>query len=81
MYSSDHILFLLYRRHINMPVKVSHTIELGPELSNDVMDIARKQGENPERVCADIQELRDMIFGKFYLISFQIINKMFSPQF
>lgn len=47
-----------------MPVKVSHTIDLGPELSNEVMDIARSQGEDPDRVCADIQELRDMIFGK-----------------
>lgn len=46
-----------------MPVKVSHNIELGPDLPNEVMDVARKQGENPERVCADIQELRDMIFG------------------
>lgn len=54
-----------------MPVKVSHTIDLGPDLPNEIMDIARKQGEDPERVCADIQELRDMIFGKekkrFYL--------------
>lgn len=48
-----------------MPVKVSHTIDLGPELSNEVMDIARNQGEDPDRLCADIQELRDMIFGKF----------------
>lgn len=47
-----------------MPVKVSHTIDLGPDLPNEIMDIARKQGEDPERVCADIQELRDMIFGK-----------------
>lgn len=47
-----------------MPVKVSHTIDLGPDLPNEVMDIAREQGENPDRVCADIQELRDMIFGK-----------------
>lgn len=47
-----------------MPVKVSHTIDLGPELSNEVMDIAKSQGEDPDRVCADIQELRDMIFGK-----------------
>lgn len=50
-----------------MPVKVSHTIELGPQLSNEVMDIARKQGEDPDRVCSDIQELRDMIFGKILL--------------
>lgn len=47
-----------------MPVAVSHNIDLGPDLPNEVMDIARKQGEDPERLCADIQELRDMIFGK-----------------
>lgn len=46
-----------------MPVKVSHTIDLGPDLPNEVMDIARKQGEDPDRVCADIQELRELIFG------------------
>lgn len=47
-----------------MPVKVSYNIELGPDLPNEVVDIARKQGEDPDRICADIQELRDMIFGK-----------------
>lgn len=47
-----------------MPAKVSFNIDLGPDLSNEVMDIARKQGEDPERVSSDIQELRDMIFGK-----------------
>lgn len=47
-----------------MPVKVSHTIDFGPELSNEVMNIARSQGEDPDHVCADIQELRDMIFGE-----------------
>lgn len=46
-----------------MPVKVSHNIELDPQLPNDVIDIARKQGEDPQRICADIQELRDMIYG------------------
>lgn len=47
-----------------MPAKVSFNIDLGPDLSNEVMDIARKQGEDPERLSSDIQELRDMIFGK-----------------
>lgn len=46
-----------------MPAKVSHNIELDPQLPNDVIDIARKQGEDPQRICADIQELRDMIYG------------------
>lgn len=47
-----------------MPVKVSHNIDLGPELPNEVLDIARENGEDPERVCEYIQELRDMIYGK-----------------
>lgn len=46
-----------------MPAKVSFNIELGPDLSNEVMDVARKQGEDPERVKFDIEELRNMIFG------------------
>lgn len=46
-----------------MPAKVSFNIELGPDLSNEVMDVARKQGEDPERINSDIQELRNMIFG------------------
>lgn len=47
-----------------MPVKVSYNIDLGPELPNDVQDIAREQGEDPDRVCALIQELREMLYGK-----------------
>jgi len=47
-------------------VKISHNLDLGPELPNEILDIARKQGENPDRVCADIQELRDMIYEKGY---------------
>lgn len=50
-----------------MPVKVSHNIDLGPELPNEVLDIARENGEDPERVCEYIQELRDMIYGKWVL--------------
>lgn len=38
---------------------------MGPELPDEIIDIARKQGEDPDRVCADIQELRDMIYGNF----------------
>lgn len=48
-----------------MPVKVSHNIDLGPELPNEVLDIAREQGEDPELVSEYIQEFRDMIYGKF----------------
>lgn len=46
-----------------MPAKVSFNIDLGPDLSNEVMDVAMRQGEDPERVKSDIEELRNMIFG------------------
>lgn len=46
------------------PVAISHVIELGPELSNDVMEIACRQGEDPDKRIALIQELRDLIYGK-----------------
>lgn len=49
-------------------VKISHNLDLGPDLSNEVMDIARNQGENPDTVCANIQELRDMIYGKQFFV-------------
>lgn len=45
-------------------VQVSHNLDLGPELPEDIIDIARKQGEDSDRVCSDIQELRNMIYGK-----------------
>lgn len=51
-----------------MPVKVSHNIDLGPELPNDVLEIAREHGEDPERVCEYLQELREMIYGIFLFI-------------
>lgn len=60
-----------------MPVKVSYNIELGPDLSNDVMNIARKQGEDPDRIVNDIQELRDMIFGNIIFVRFAFV--MFLP--
>lgn len=45
-------------------VQVSHNLDLGPELPEDITDIARKQGEDPNRICSDIQELRNMIYGE-----------------
>lgn len=58
-------------------VKISHNLDLGPEMPNEMMDIARKQGENPETVCSDIQELREMIYGEFVTsrANISIINK------
>lgn len=43
--------------------EISFYLDLGPEIPNDFMEIARQQGESPETVCSHIQELRDMIFG------------------
>lgn len=60
------------------PVKISHNLDLGPELPDEIIDIARKQGEDPDRVCADIQELRDMIYGNFNKNS--KINTHIKPQ-
>lgn len=54
-------------------VKISHNLDLDPELPNEIMDIARKQGENPEKMCADIQELRDMIYGECHCRLLQIL--------
>lgn len=61
-----------------MPVKVSYNIDLSPDLPNEVMDVARKQGEDPDRVCADIQELRDMIFGNIIHQSFYAFCPLFT---
>ncbi|XP_063698368.1 alpha-tocopherol transfer protein-like [Culicoides brevitarsis] len=46
------------------PIVISHVVELGPELSNEVMDVARRQGEDPETVQMKIQQFRDMIYEK-----------------
>lgn len=44
-------------------VEVSHNLDLGPDLPNDIRDIALRQGETPDRVCSAITELRNMIYG------------------
>lgn len=46
------------------PICISHVIELGPELPNDIMEIACRQGEDPETSLSIIQEFRDLIYGK-----------------
>jgi len=45
-------------------VKISHTLDLEPELPNEIVDIAREQGEDPDKVCSYINELREMIYEK-----------------
>lgn len=49
-------------------VLISHQIELNQQLPNDVMSIARKQGEDPDQCDALVQELKDIIYGEFFLI-------------
>lgn len=46
-------------------VEVSHNLEL--ELPKDVLEIAKRQGEDANLVCALVQELRDMIYGKHFI--------------
>lgn len=50
-----------------MPIKIAHSLDLEPELPNEVLDIAREQGEDPDKVCLYINELREMIYGEFLL--------------
>lgn len=45
------------------PQSVSYKLHILPELPKDVAAVAQKQGENPSTVCANLEELRNMIFG------------------
>jgi hypothetical protein len=42
-------------------VEISHNLEL--DFPKDIEEIARRQGEDPDKTCEYIQELRDMIYG------------------
>lgn len=42
---------------------VSYNLDLGPDLPVDVISIARRHGEDPDKVCAYVEELKDMIYG------------------
>lgn len=46
-------------------VEISHCLDLGPELPDDVKAIALEQGEDPEKVPLYLDELRAQIFGEF----------------
>lgn len=48
-------------------IEISHNLDFGPGLPQDVLEVAEKQGEDPARVCAMIQEFKDMIYGKYSL--------------
>lgn len=45
-------------------VPVSYNLNLGPSLPDNVIDIAKRQGEDPDLTCSYLQELKDMIYGK-----------------
>ncbi len=50
-------------------VKISHSIDLGP-LPEELIPIARRQGEDPNMICNYLEELRNLIFGKhFFFVS------------
>lgn len=44
-------------------VEISHSIDLGP-LPDELVAIARRQGEDPNMICNHLEELRNLIFGK-----------------
>lgn len=48
-------------------VKISHSIDLGP-LPDELVPIARRQGEDPNLICNNIEELRNLIFGNILWI-------------
>ncbi|XP_055597104.1 clavesin-1-like isoform X2 [Uranotaenia lowii] len=43
---------------------VKHVLELEKVLPPKIIEIARKQGEDPEKTCCLIQDLRDMIYER-----------------
>lgn len=50
-------------------VEVLYDLNLGPSVPDDYIDLARRQGEDPNLICAYLQELKDMIYGKCNLLS------------
>lgn len=52
------------------PSTISYALNLDPALPEDVKIIARRQGEDPDRVCADLQEFKDMIYGNIKVFNF-----------
>lgn len=50
-------------------VSVSYNLNLSPELPVDVLPIARRQGEDPDKICSYLQELKDLIYGMKKIIN------------
>lgn len=59
-------------------VSVSYNLNLSPELPVDVLPIARRQGEDPDKICSYLQELKDLIYGMKKTFIKRPKNKHFS---
>ena len=46
-------------------VEISYSLDLDPKLPKELETIAKRQGEDPEKVCSLLQELKDLVYGKF----------------
>ena len=46
------------------PEGVKHMLEMDKDLPPKIAEVAAKQGEDPEKTCLKIQQLRDMIYGE-----------------
>lgn len=62
-------------------VEISHNLDLGPALPEEYIDVARRQGEDPEKICADLQDFRDMIYGNLNNIYIYIIIQRYQRCF
>ena len=58
---------------VEMPVEVSHKLDLEPELPDKYKEVALKQGEDPNKIPMHLDELRRLIYGKqLILLSLEI---------
>lgn len=54
-------------------VEISHSLNLGP-LPEELVPVARRQGEDPNMVCNYLEELRNIIFGNKKLVLIQCFD-------
>lgn len=48
-------------------IEISHCLDLGPELPDDVKQIALQQGEESDKVPFYLDELKNMILGELQM--------------
>ena len=48
-----------------MPAEIEYAHTLDLELPKYLLDQAKRQGEDPDKMLSLVQEFKDMIFGKF----------------